>query len=228
MTATVELDHVMFFCNRGAPEAEVLLERGLHEGPGNSHPGQGTVNRRFFLRNLYLELLWIDNVEEARRPEVLATQLWERWSNRAKGVCPIGLVLRPSVRNAPPPFDSWSYVPKYFPPGFSIEVARDIPPNEPLLFYLPFAKPLLVEDLASLPGGVAIGTVCATTLHLPGTSSLSPALQGLVSAGVVAVEPAQSALVDFEHVGGTSEIIDLRNKLPVRFLPAALSSRKGH
>ena len=41
---------------------------------------------------------------------------------------------------------SWTYAPTYFPPGFSIEVARDMPANEPLLFYLPFAKPALVEN----------------------------------------------------------------------------------
>ena len=101
-------------------------------------------------------------------------------------------------------------------------------PNEPLLFYLPFAKPLLVEDLPSMPGGAEVGTICATTLHLPGTASLLPALQALVSSGVVAVEPAQTILVDFEHVAGASEIIDLRSKLPVRFRPAALVRAPGH
>jgi hypothetical protein len=59
--------------------------------------------------------------------------------------------------------------PKCFPAGFSIDVATGIPPDQPLLFYLPFARPARVEDVATLPGGVRIGTVCATTLHLPQT-----------------------------------------------------------
>jgi hypothetical protein len=218
--AGVELDHVIFFCAAGAPEADALLARGLHEGPGNNHPGQGTVNRRFFFRNVYLELLWVENFEEAQRVEVLRTGLWERWRNRAGGVCPFGLVFRPASPDQPPPFPSWPYVPKYFPPGFSIDVARDIPDNEPLLFYLPFARSPLVEDVAPLPGGARIGTLCATTLHLPQTTSLSPALQALVRAGVLAVEPGTEPLVDLEHVMGSREIIDLRPILPLRFLPA--------
>jgi hypothetical protein len=222
MAAQVELDHVIFFCGAGAPEAEVLLGRGLHEGPGNNHPGQGTVNRRFFFRNVYLELLWIENFAEAQRQDARRTGLWDRWVNRASEPCPFGLVLRPGRAAAGPPFASWSYVPSYFPPGFSIDVALDIPRSEPLLFYLPFAGPALVEDLSRPPGGAQVGTVCATTLHLPGIRQLSPALQGLVNAGVLAVEPGQQAMIDLEHVLGSSEIIDLRPELPLRFLPATL------
>ncbi len=126
------------------------------------------------------------------------------------------------------PFDSWTYVPRYFPPGFSIEVAKDVPPNEPLLFYLPFARPARVEDVAPMPGGAQIGTICATTLHLPKTAHLSPALESLVAQGVVAVEPGREFVVDLEHVLGTREIMDLRPKLPVRFLPASHVSPPAH
>jgi hypothetical protein len=216
----LELDHIIFFCAPGAPEADVLLGLGLHEGPGNSHPGQGTVNRRFFFRNLYLELLWVEGFDEAQTGEARRTQLWDRWINRANGCCPIGLVLRPGPDGAGTPFPSWKYVPKYFPAGFSIDVALDIPPNEPLLFYLPFARPALVENVASRPGGVKIGPAVATTVHLPQTSSLSPALNSLVAAGVVAVEPGREVLIDVHHEEGSSEIIDLRPTLPLRFLPA--------
>lgn len=226
--AGIELDHVILFCGVGAPEGDALLGRGIHEGPGNSHPGQGTVNRRFFFRNTYLELLWVENFAEAQSPEVLPEGLWNRWVHRHDGVCPFGLVFRPSSKDATAPFASWSYTPRYFPKGFSIEVGRDIPGNEPLLFYLPFARPLLVEDVAPMPGGVEIGTICATTIHLPQTASLSPALQALVVAGVVAVEPGREYLVDLEQVLGAREIIDLRPKLPVRFLPATLASAPAH
>ena len=61
-----EIDHIIFFCDVGAPEADSLKQRGLHEGPSNSHPGQGTANRRFFFPNVYLELLWVENPLEAK------------------------------------------------------------------------------------------------------------------------------------------------------------------
>ena len=125
--AGVELDHVILFCGAGAPEGDALLGRGIHEGPGNSHPGQGTVNRRFFFRNTCLELLWVENFDEARLPEVLPTGLWNRWANRNSAVsCPFGLVLRPATKDSVVPFPSWTYSPRYFPAGFSIEVGRDI------------------------------------------------------------------------------------------------------
>jgi hypothetical protein len=226
--AGVELDHVIFFCGCGAPEADALLARGLHEGPGNSHPGQGTVNRRFFFRNSYLELLWVENFTEAQSAEAQRTQLYDRWVNRERGACPFGLVFRPGPRSAAPPFSAWSYVPKYFPPGFSIDVATGIPANEPLLFYLPFARASLVEDVAPLPGGAQIGAITGVTVHLRDTGSLSPALQSLVVSGSVVVEPGQDSWVDLEYVMGAKEIIDLRPKLPLRFLPANPSARPAH
>jgi hypothetical protein len=215
-----ELDHIIIFCDIGAPESGALIEEGFHEGPGNSHPGQGTANRRFFFRNAYLELLWIENRVEAQSPEARPVGLWDRWQKRANGACPFGLVFRPALnsRVAPPP--SWTYVPRYFPPGFSIEVAKDIPDNEPLLFYLPFARPALVENVSTLPGGVQIGSVSGATLHLPDTSSLSPALNALVAAGVVSVDPGREILLDVHHEQGSREIIDLRPRLPIRFLRA--------
>src|SRR6188768_212035 len=141
-----EIDHIMVFCDAGAPEADALVTRGLHEGPRNSHPGQGTANRRFFFRNAYLELVWVENFVEAQSPEVRPTQLFERWQKRAGDACPFGLVFRPGKSSPSRAISSWTYTPGYFPKGFSIEVARDIPANEPLLIYLPFARPALVED----------------------------------------------------------------------------------
>ena len=43
-----ELDHVFICAAAGAPEAASLIAFGLTEGTPNTHPGQGTANRRFF------------------------------------------------------------------------------------------------------------------------------------------------------------------------------------
>jgi len=215
-----ELDHIMIFCNVGAPEAGALTDRGLHEGPGNTHPGQGTANRRFFFPNAYLELLWIENVVEAQSPDAARTRLYERWQRRSNGACPFGLVFRPGPHGPQVPPASWTYAPQYFPPGFSIEVAHDPPANEPLLFYLPFAQPSLVENLGPAEGAVRVGSITGFTVHLPQTQVLSPALNSLVAAGIVSVEPAREYLLDLFHAGGTSQIIDLRPQLALRLLPA--------
>ena len=226
-TAWGELDHIMIFCNVGAPEACALTDRGLHEGPGNTHPGQGSANRRFFFPNAYLELLWIENSVEAQSPEARDTRLFERWRGRAKGACPFGLVFRPGSRGPDVPPASWTYAPRYFPPGFTIEVARDLPENEPLLFYLPFAKASLVENLGTDEGAVRIGSITDVTVHLPQTQMLSPALNSLVASGAVTAEPAREYLLDLFHSGGTSQVIDLRPQLALRLLPAR-AARAAH
>jgi hypothetical protein len=214
-----ELDHVMIFCDPEAPEAAALLERGLHEGPRNSHPGQGTTNRRFFFRNVYLELIWVENFAEVQSAGVLPTGLWNRWNRRAEGVCPIGLVFRPGRRALSRTIESWTYRPSYFPEGFSIEVASGIPDHEPLLIYLPYAKPSLVEE-ADPAAEALVGAVLDAVLHLPLTGAMSPALGALVSAGVISVEPSRQFSIDLRQVGGSSEIIDFRPRLPVRIVPA--------
>jgi hypothetical protein len=57
LAVAVEIDHVFIGCRPGAPEADSMLKRGFVEGSPNTHPGQGTANRRFFFDNFMLELL---------------------------------------------------------------------------------------------------------------------------------------------------------------------------
>jgi hypothetical protein len=217
----------MIFCAVGAPEADALGDRGLHEGPGNTHPGQGTANRRYFFPNAYLELVWVENAEEAQSAGARDTRLFDRWQQRASGACPFGLVFRPGPKGPAVPPVSWTYTPRYFPPGFSIEVARDIPANEPLLFYLPFARSALVENVEPAEGTVRIGPITGVTVHLPQTHALSPALDALVASGGVSVEPAREYLLDLFHAGGPSQVLDLRPHLALRLLPAR-AARLSH
>ena len=74
--------------------AQRLSSFGLSEGSSRIHSGQGTANRRFFFHNAYLELLWVNNPEEAKSEEIYRTRLWERWRDRHNGACPFGFCLR--------------------------------------------------------------------------------------------------------------------------------------
>src|SRR5258707_15698256 len=84
----IELDHVFVCTAPGAPEAEEFVRFGLREGPPNRHPGQGTANRRFAFANAMIELLWVDEAEEAQSECSRRTQLWERWSGRESRASP--------------------------------------------------------------------------------------------------------------------------------------------
>ena len=72
---TVELDHVFVCVAPDAPEADLLVAFGLLEGTPNTHPGQGTANRRFYFRNAMLELVWVRDEDEAQSPLIAPTRL---------------------------------------------------------------------------------------------------------------------------------------------------------
>ncbi len=138
----VEIDHVFILCDPGAPQASLLTEAGLVEGPGNRHPGQGSANRRFFFANAMLELLYLDDVDTAAREPARRLRLKDRWLDPAAS--PFGLVLRRIDPDAPPPFPGWRYYPEYFDDSSFFIVGE----NSDVL-----AEPLCICLPQQMPGG---------------------------------------------------------------------------
>jgi hypothetical protein len=136
---TAELDHILLCVSRGAPEAARLTALGLMEGPPNTHPGQGTECRRFAFRNAYLELLWVQDADEARSAQARSTRLWDRWSRRDGEVCSIGFCFRPATpETAIVSFAGWDYRPSYLPDPLCIHIASNVDIlTEPMLCYWP-------------------------------------------------------------------------------------------
>ena len=178
--------HVFVLCDRGGPEAEELRQLGLREGPPNSHPGQGTRCRRFFFENLYLELLWVEDEDEARTETTRVTGLWERWSKRKVGACPFGVACSLSTNGESPPFSVIDYRPHYLPSKSPLLLASDPHVNLPLVFLLPpnltgegstatqSASPPELARGVDQPEGLRR----VQTVHLEGPSaSLSPAIR---------------------------------------------------
>jgi hypothetical protein len=93
----IELDHLFVCTNPGAPEAEKLVQSGLHEGPPNQHSGQGTACRRLAFANAMIELFWVSHATEAQSQSTGRTLLWERWSGREHNASPFGICLRPHL-----------------------------------------------------------------------------------------------------------------------------------
>ncbi len=205
---SVELDHFFICVDPGAPEAERLIEFGLQEGPRNSHPGQGTANRRFSFRNAMIELLWVENPEEAQSPQTAPTQLWERWSGRHFGVCPFGIIVRPVSDPATPlPFPAMLYQPDWLPPELRIYMASS-GLDEPQWFYMPFLKR---EDREQRFAGHPNGVCDITMLTLCGRTPpqhQSPVLE---------FEPEDTdhmLIVEFDHAI-LGEETDFRPELPL-------------
>lgn len=186
-----ELDHLFICVSPGAPEAERLIELGLVEGPRNTHPGQGTANRRFFFENGMLELIWVADEAEAQSEMARPTLLWERWSQRNSGASPFGVILRPVDDDPTPPFAGWTYSPPYFE-GRSLHIANtgiDVP----MLAFFPIARRRVYgQRFVEHPAGWRE-----------------------ITAYRVESTPEHLLEIEFDHAS-RGEVLDLRQHLPLR------------
>jgi len=210
--ADVAVDHAFVCCDVGAPEAEALLAAGFAEGPPNVHPGQGTACRRFALADFYLELFWVADPAEAAGPRVEATGLFERWSRRLEGACPVWIVLRPERPGTPAPFPHFHYRPGYLPPDASFALASDPSLTEPGYFFLSN-----LPRRGPLAGELPFATLAAVEVWGP-LGSASAARRALETLGVVSFHEADEYRLElsFEPAPGRSAgVADLRPRLPV-------------
>ncbi len=140
------LDHFFILVSPGAACGDALVKLGLEEGVGNTHPGQGTANRRFYFANTMLELLWIRDEREARSGPGTGLHLLARSSSVAAS--PFGLVVRKKEHSDEiAPFEGWSYQPDYFPAPKAFHIAANSAQiDQPLCIFLPFLEPF--EPLA--------------------------------------------------------------------------------
>lgn len=201
-TMAFEVDHFFIMTSPGAPEAESLVQLGFSEGTPNRHEGQGTANRRFFFRNVMLELVWVCDEREARSPGVSRLRLWERWQNRRASASPFGVCLRPLAGETGKPFGGWHYRPSCVPEHRWIHVSESSERiDEPLLFYIPWVgRPdrqvrAAGERLAHPPG---VQDVTRITLTLTGVAERSTAMQSVVRAGIVTARSGPEALMELE------------------------------
>ncbi|MEM9005642.1 MAG: VOC family protein [Cyanobacteria bacterium P01_F01_bin.86] len=138
----LELDHVFILVEPEAQVADNLLALGWQEGGGNTHPGQGTANRRVYFANGMVEFLWVRDAHEANTGPGRDLRFPERSHNPQAS--PFGAIFVPrhSPMGQAMPFPGWHYQPDYFPPpkGFHVG-ANSQNLLEPLCFYFPFHDP---------------------------------------------------------------------------------------
>lgn len=137
----LELDHVFILVEPGGQVADLVCAAGFAEGLGNTHPGQGTANRRFYFANGMLEFLWVRDATEARQGPGRDLCFPQR-ANDANA-SPFGVILHRTDNNATNlPFDGWTYQPDYFKPPQAFHVGSNSAAlDEPLCIYVPFVEP---------------------------------------------------------------------------------------
>jgi len=125
------LDHVFVLTEPGAEIAERLIDIGMVEGSANTHPGQGTSNRRFFLENFTIELAYVSDENEAKNGAGRDLKIVNRTTEI--GSSPFGIVSRVTDPASIPEFENWQYYPDYF--------------NENMCFYVGCNSSCLTEPL---------------------------------------------------------------------------------
>lgn len=157
---SIELDHFFILTAPGAPQADLLSGVGLTEGSSNSHPGQGTANRRFFFANTALELLYVSDENEAANGRGSRLRISERATN--KKASPFGLIVRAADESIDLPFPGWRYCPEYFRANQCFHVGENSDLlEEPLCICMPFDLPLPDAQLR-----LANSHMTLTELHL--------------------------------------------------------------
>jgi hypothetical protein len=213
----LEVDHVFIACAPGAPEADTLLQLGLVEGSPNTHPGQGTANRRFFFANFMLELLWVADAAEATSARTRRTRLWERCSHRGPEVSPFGILFRTTGddTDSRAPFRTWSYHPSYLPPGLAIEVAEGTTLQEPELFCLPFLRGARSPTPGPTSHSWALGRVQGLSVGVRSRPVLSEASRATEQLGLLAYFESREHVLEIHFQGSFPKRIDLRPVLPM-------------
>ena len=113
----LELDHAFCFVDPDADWPSRLRENGWRLDDGIEHPGQGTRNRRLWMPEHYLELLWMSSRGDA---ETNPLRLDRRADWRTTGACPFGVALRGELTNRTA---FWPYEPPYAP-GATLWILR--------------------------------------------------------------------------------------------------------
>jgi hypothetical protein len=215
----LEVDHAFIGCKAGAPEGDALLRLGFAEGSGNTHPGQGTANRRFFFENFMLELIWVADPAEVQNERTRRTRLWDRCQGDNE-VSPFGIIFRSAVvPPASPPFATWSYSPIYLPPGLAIQIAEGTNLYEPELFYLPFLRRAATQS-EPLEHALPIRRIRALSVGLR-KSALSAASRSAEECGLVRYFVSMLPLLEILFEGPAGMRIDLRPDLPLVFRGAS-------
>ena len=212
----IELDHLFVCTAPGAPEAEKLVQFGLHEGPPSQHAGQGTASRRFAFANAMIELLWVSDAREAQSQSTRRTLLWERWSGREDNASPFGICLRPvDSQDTGPPFPAWEYRPAYLSDPLFMHIG-EVGIEEPMWVYLGFMRRVHREQrFIEHPLGIREITGLTLTTPLPLRSNLS---QKIVESGILATRAGTTSLLEIEFDGNRrKEYMDFRPHLPLVF-----------
>ncbi len=133
------VDHIFIFSTQTGKEADDLVRFGFTEGSSRVHSGQGTMNRKFYFENFFLEILWVHDKTEIQNDVTAPTKLWERSQFAINDYSPFGLCFVNTEATDLLFQEAKQYQPNYFPKGMSIDIiTNEAQPQLPWTFRLPY------------------------------------------------------------------------------------------
>jgi len=206
------LDHIFIITESDAPIAQRLSAIGLREGNSNTHPGQGTSNRRFFLNGFTIELLYVSDPDEAANGA--GSQLGILARSKDTSASPYGLVVRTTDAESTPVFPSWQYYPNYFPSDMCFYVGENSDQlMEPLCVCMPpsLPKPKDVPDHYANPDW----RLTKVTIHVP-VDELTATLSHFAAIEYICIQTGTSHQMTMEFNNGIAgKTEDLAPELPL-------------
>lgn len=218
----MEVDHIYICTEKKAPAGEKLIDFGLIEGFCNTHPGQGTANRRFYFHNMMLELLWVESLNEVQSERTKPMRLYERCEERKRDISPFGIGFRPTYElDERAPFKSWDYHPIYLPNFLKIQVAEDTELSEPMYFYLSFVKRQdEYEEGKKEPMNhkIPLREVTNIKVYVNQKNDLSEAARIINDLDHISIKLSEENLLELEFDNGVhGKLQDFRPELPLMF-----------
>ena len=118
----IEIDHIFIFSNTNGRKADDLVSSGLAEGSNRIHKRQGTMNRKFYFENFFLEILWVYDQSERDKVGTKRIGLSQRANFKNNNSSRFGLCLVNDKATNTLFKGAQNYQPAYFPSGMSIDV----------------------------------------------------------------------------------------------------------
>ena len=231
MINTLQLDHVLIWVDKDAPEIEIFKESGFTSIISGKHPGQGTSGKYIFFLNFYIELLYIsDSIEALNNLDNFGCNYIERAKWRENKSSPLGLGLKmPSFNKDSIPFDYFEYKASWMPKDGLLMAKDNINLSSPLIIllqpYMEFPCYNSIEEMLrdEKPEDFkknhihdnGIKTLTSYKIYVKTTSGLSTTCNELVRNGINIAKGDEDWLELIFDNNINNKEIDFRPNLPV-------------
>ena len=199
----MELDHIFFFADPKTDWKRFFSDLGLVPTYGRQHPGQGTANLCYCFENAFLEILWVEKIEDTRTDSIKRCRFDERsdWPS-TKDINPFGIAWRGHVD-----LEVWAFKPPYLQVDRSILVAVDSDrTGQPFMFTFPDTQPPMAWPPAKqgvLQSKAGFSKIVIEEFMLADPTSASDALDRMQQSGCIESlkhGPRHSVILRFENV----------------------------